>query len=184
MLKDLLFGLWFFLPAGFANATPVFASRLAFLNFLDYPLDHNKTLNGKRIFGPHKTYRGLVTGVLIGVLTAWLQFLLYSNNAWLKANISMADGLGFSLLAGLLLSFGALGGDAVKSFIKRRLGKPAGSSWAPFDQLDYVIGGLTLYSLLDVLDPIQYLAVAFVWFIVHPLATSVAWLLRLKDSPI
>lgn len=184
MLKDLLFGLWFFLPAGFANAAPVFASRLRFLDFLDYPLDHNKTFKNKRIFGPHKTYRGLVTGVFIGILTAWLQFSIYSDNTWLRVNIDMPGGFGFSLLAGLLLSFGALGGDAVKSFFKRQLGKAAGSSWAPFDQLDYVIGGLALYSLVDVLDPPQYLAVAFVWVVMHPLATTVAWLLRLKDSPI
>ena len=38
--------------------------------------------------------------------------------------------------------FGALGGDALKSLIKRRCGIPPGKPWVPADQLDFVVGGL------------------------------------------
>jgi CDP-2,3-bis-(O-geranylgeranyl)-sn-glycerol synthase len=45
---------------------------------------------------------------------------------------------------GLLFGLGAMGGDSVKSFIKRRIGIPPGRPWVPFDQLDFVLGALAL----------------------------------------
>ncbi|HLF15969.1 MAG TPA: CDP-archaeol synthase, partial [Candidatus Thermoplasmatota archaeon] len=41
-----------------------------------------------------------------------------------------------------LVGFMALVGDAVKSYFKRRRGKPRGTPWVPFDQLDFVVFGL------------------------------------------
>jgi CDP-2,3-bis-(O-geranylgeranyl)-sn-glycerol synthase len=37
---------------------------------------------------------------------------------------------------------GALTGDLLKSFAKRRIGKEPGESWAGFDQYDFVAGAL------------------------------------------
>ena len=39
MIKDILFVLWFFLPAGLANMAPIFAARLPYLRKLSFPLD-------------------------------------------------------------------------------------------------------------------------------------------------
>ena len=45
---------------------------------------------------------------------------------------------------GLLLGSGALIGDAVKSFFKRKEGIKPGNRFIPWDQLDYSIGSLVL----------------------------------------
>jgi len=40
------------------------------------------------------------------------------------------------------ICFGALIGDIVESFFKRRIGKVRGQDWIPFDQLDFILGAL------------------------------------------
>jgi hypothetical protein len=48
------------------------------------------------------------------------------------------------LATGLRFGFGAVAGDAAKSFFKRRLAIAPGSPWIPFDQLDFAVGALVL----------------------------------------
>jgi hypothetical protein len=57
-MKDILFALWFFLPAGLANAAPVFANKIPGSEWLAVPIDGGKHFRGKRITGNHKTIRG------------------------------------------------------------------------------------------------------------------------------
>ena len=40
------------------------------------------------------------------------------------------------------ICFGALLGDIVESFFKRRVGRKRGENWIPFDQLDFILGVL------------------------------------------
>lgn len=80
------------------------------------PVDRNRTWrDGKPILGPHKTYRGLVGGVLAGALAGWLLGL----TGWLGA-------------LGALLS---MGGDLLTSFVKRRLALPSGDVSPGLDQV-------------------------------------------------
>jgi CDP-diglyceride synthetase len=125
MTSSLLFALWFFSPAGIANAAPILAAKTPGLRRFNTPLD-----------------------------------------------------LGF------LLALGALLGDLIKSMVKRRVGVPSGRSWFPYDQLDYIIGGLLLSACVVVLHASQYVWVVFVYFGVHLLASYIGYLLKLKDSPI
>lgn len=49
---------------------------------------------------------------------------------------------------GLVMGLGVALGDHIKSFVKRRLGKPPGSPWWP-DRIDFAVGGgvaMLLYS--------------------------------------
>ena len=184
MLESLLFGWWFFIPAGFANMAPVFANKIPALKWLGKPIDHGKTFRGKRIFGDHKTYRGFIVGVTTGILVALLQYWVISELGWPNIELPIKLEAKRYAIIGALLGFGALFGDAVKSFFKRQFNIPSGQTWAPFDQIDYVIGGLAFYSLIDTLSIEQYLSVAFVWVVLHPIATFIGWLLKLKDSPL
>ena len=185
MLGNILFALWYFLPAGFANAAPVFANKIPLLQKLGMPIDAGKSFRGKRIFGDHKTVRGFAAGVLIGSLTGLIQYLLYTHLGWVQ-NFSLIvyTSAWQSLLLGALLGFGALFGDAVKSFFKRQFSVASGKSWFPFDQIDYIIGGLLFGSIIIDLPHSDYLWIGLVWFLIHPVATFVGWLLGLKDSPI
>lgn len=182
--RDLLFVLWFFLPAGLANMTPVFAAKLPLLRTLDFPLDGYATFRGKRVFGGHKTVRGLLSGILVGILTVYLQVALYIAFPLLKSFVSLDYTTIRPWLLGLLASLGALLGDAARSFFKRQLGIAPGKSWFPFDQLDYIVGGSALTALYVRLTPLQYLLLIALWFFLHPLATLLGYWMKLKDSPI
>jgi hypothetical protein len=76
IVKDSVFVLWFFLPAGLGNVAPIIAAKLPCLAAWSFPLDGYATFRGKRLFGEHKTVRGLLSGLLVGIATAALQVIL------------------------------------------------------------------------------------------------------------
>jgi CDP-2,3-bis-(O-geranylgeranyl)-sn-glycerol synthase len=184
-VQEILFALWFFAPAGVANTAPVFANKIPLLRKLGMPIDGGKTFRGKRIFGDHKTIRGFLVGILAGFVVAGIQMLLYANFDWFY---SISGSIDYSnpsiLLLGALLGFGALAGDSVKSFFKRQVGVKSGQSWFPYDQIDYIFGGILLTLPFVSISAMQYLVILLVWFLIHPVATFIGWLLKLKDSPI
>ncbi len=143
--------IYFFLPAGFANMAPVFVQKI---NLLAAPLDMRITIGGVRILGDNKTVRGLVAGILLGVGIAYLQ------SFHLIPQLEITDYDNWMVL-GFLQSVGALLGDAVKSFFKRRAGIAPGQPWFPYDQIDFVVGAIALTSLL-VSIPISMIIAAII----------------------
>jgi CDP-2,3-bis-(O-geranylgeranyl)-sn-glycerol synthase len=184
MWSNILLALWFFLPAGIANATPVFAKKISWLDKLNYPIDFKKELNGIRIFGDNKTFRGLISGIVMAILTAGIMQYIYNNSEDLRTTL----GFDFSsinfIVYGFLAGMGALLGDAIKSFFKRRVNIKPGSTWFPFDQIDYIVGGIIFLMPLIMLTLEQYLITFFVWFGMHLISTYIGYLLKLKDKPI
>ena len=78
-MKIVLAVLWFFLPAGLGNLAPILATKIPALKKYTYPLDFGRKFRKKRIFGDHKTIRGLVAGVIVGIATVYLQVILYNS---------------------------------------------------------------------------------------------------------
>jgi CDP-2,3-bis-(O-geranylgeranyl)-sn-glycerol synthase len=184
-MNVILFALWFFLPAGLANSAPVFASRLPLLRNLTFPLDFGASFREKRVFGVNKTWRGLMSGIVIATFTLWVQQYLYVHTGWAKTISGSIDYSSLPiLLLGPLFGLGALLGDAVESFFKRQRGVPSGESWFPFDQFDYVIGGLLASSLVVQLTLQEYVAICAVWFCLHILSVYIGFLIGLRDSKI
>jgi CDP-2,3-bis-(O-geranylgeranyl)-sn-glycerol synthase len=185
MINDILFALWFFLPAGVANVTPILAVKVPLLKAWNTPLDLGRSFKGKRLLGDHKTWRGIVSGVIMGTLFAGFQGYLFDQSVWVQ---SISQSVNYDsasiLLLGFLLSLGALGGDALKSLLKRQLSVKSGESWFPFDQLDYIVGGLILSALVVQIPVINYLWILILWFGLHLLFSYIGYLLKLKDSPI
>jgi hypothetical protein len=176
MMQYVLLALWFFLPAGVANATPVIA-RFAFKNW-DAPIDFGATYKGKQLLGPNKTWRGLICGTLAACLLAALQYFV-----WLPPALE-AKSLGFMVTLGGVIGLGALIGDSVESFFKRQAGLASGQSWFPFDQTDYIIGGL-LFSLFLILLPWQvYMWVFVLYFGIHLVTVYLFYKLGIRDKPI
>jgi len=182
--NDVLLALWIFLPAGLANATPVFASKLPVLKNWEYPVDFNKSFRGTRIFGKNKTVRGFVTGILIAILTAWLLQQWYLNDPVIRSALGFNFGSLNPVLFGFLSGFGGLTGDAIKSFFKRRTSIKPGESWFPFDQIDYIIGGIIFLLPYVRLSLLQYLLILILYFLLHLISTFIGFLLKLKDKPI
>lgn len=70
--------------------------------------------DGRPVFGPHKTWRGLAGGILA------------AGSAGMLLSVGFATGAAFGLLALL--------GDLLSSFLKRRLGRSSGQSTPILDQ--------------------------------------------------
>lgn len=134
---------YFALPIYLANAAPVLVGKLPWLN---QPIDGGRLYRGQPLLGSHKTWKGLVLGTFIAILVVLVQSWASHYPFFAKLSLINYGEISAPLL-GFLMGFGALAGDAAKSFLKRRLGFPPGSVWVPFDQLDFMIGGLALTSL-------------------------------------
>ncbi|MBI2655493.1 CDP-archaeol synthase [Candidatus Woesearchaeota archaeon] len=129
---------YFMLPAYFANMAPVMVKKIG---LFDFPVDFGKKVNGGRVLGSHKTFRGFIFGIAFAVIVAYIQFLLQDVEFF--RNLSFFDYDSW-LLLGFLMGFGALAGDSIKSFFKRRIGIKPGERFIPFDQIDFVLGVFAL----------------------------------------
>ncbi|HSX28128.1 MAG TPA: CDP-archaeol synthase [Candidatus Saccharimonadales bacterium] len=185
MGKDILFALWFFAPAGIANASPIFVSRFPGLKNLNTPMDFGATWRGKRLFGKNKTWRGLISGMVMATVTLALQQYAVRHFGWAQTLTRQIDYAKLPLfVVGPLLGAGALIGDAVESFFKRQREVPPGHAWFPFDQIDYVVGGAIAMLPFVRLHMWQYVWLVVVWIVLHLLASYVGFLLHLKERPI
>ena len=136
MSHEVLQVLYFFVPAYLANMAPVLVQ--GHLVRLDRPLDGGRMLWGERMLGAHKTWRGIVAGVVVGFAAFVVQRALY-DAGWLRA-LAPVDYATLPLSTGLALGLGTGVGDAVKSFFKRRIAIAPGEPWVGFDQLDFMVG--------------------------------------------
>lgn len=184
-MHELLFALWFFLPAGLANAAPIFAASLPWLRKFNAPIDGGKTYRGHRILGSHKTWRGLIVGIIVATATLWAQQYALAHSTWLHTMLDQVDYASLPvLIVGPLFAIGALGGDALESFFKRQRNIAPGRGWFPFDQTDYIIGGaLATYPYIQ-LHFTQYIVLLLIWLLVHVVASYIGFLLHLKERPI
>ena len=129
-----------------------------------------KFSDGRRILGDGKTTRGFAGGLIVGTIVGLLQ------------GIAEAP-LGEHLLLGFLLALGALLGDLVSSFIKRRLDIERGGAAPGLDQLGFAVVALILATPVKVLT---WQAIAVILIITPPihLATNfVGYKLGLKSRP-
>lgn len=123
---------WMIFPAYMANGMPLLLGGVP-----RHAVDNGRRLpDGERIFGDGKTVEGLVVGITFGVLTG-------------LAEGAITGSLKFYLLAGLTLGTGAMLGDLIGSFIKRRLKMRWGKPLPLMDQLSFLAGALLLYGFLN-----------------------------------
>lgn len=148
-------------PAYVANGAPVIFGGGA-------PLDLNKKLGGKPIFGKHKTIRGLVAGLLAGFVMAFIESFF----------------LPYMLPVGILLSIGAMSGDLLGSFVKRRIGSKEGSQIILLDQYPFLVLALLLaYPLGRTPGIYGILFLVVLTGVLHVLTNFSAYKMRLKKVP-
>lgn len=183
MFRLIISSLYFFLPAYFTNMTPPLAKRFRVFDFLDKPIDSNKTFNNKPILGAHKTWRGLVAGIIVGILVVYLQKWFYQFS-WIK-EISLFNYEKINvLLLGFLLSFGAVLSDLFFAFLKRRLNLKPGAKFIPFDQINYVIGAYIFFSLTSFfeIDNLVWIVLLISTFFLHIIINRLGYHLRLHKA--
>lgn len=185
MLQDILFALWFLLPAAVANMAPILTAAIPAFKHWNAPLDGGRTFRGVAIFGSHKTWRGLISGIVLATLTLYLQQVLVAHTNWTSF---ITGSLRYetlpTLILGPLFALGALGGDAVESFFKRQRGIKSGGTWVPFDQIDYIIGAIIASLPIFIATPSQYFWMLLIWFVMHLVFSYAGWLMKLKKQPI
>jgi len=111
------------------------------------PIDFGKNWrDGRRILGDGKTWNGLFVGAFFGITGGFgiTIVAIYANNSKEFAFLGLNDFGRFPVMIPIICSicFGALLGDIIESFLKRRIGKNRGEDWIPFDQLDFILGVL------------------------------------------
>jgi CDP-2,3-bis-(O-geranylgeranyl)-sn-glycerol synthase len=112
--------IYIYLPAYIANATPVLLGG-------GPPLDGGRTwVDNQPLLGDHKTIRGTLSGIAVGITVGILQK---------------------QLIRGVLLSVGAIGGDIIVSFIKRRFKLKPGAMFPIADQMGFIVFAVLLVSL-------------------------------------
>jgi len=138
--------IYFFLPAYLANMAPVVV--VGRFEWLAGPIDGGRTWRGVRIFGDHKTWRGLVAGVVVGMIVFAAQRATYQLGY--LHTLALIDYAAFDpLLPGFLLGLGT--GLATPSSPSSSAGRHrAGCELARFDQLDFMAGAYLFIALIVV----------------------------------
>lgn len=184
MIESIFFSLWFFAPAGFANLAAFVAGKIPSLKRFNFPVDCYIKIGGKRLLGDHKTVRGFVAAILFGIIACAIEIFFYSNFFSLREIIPIDYYTINPFILGTLLGGGALVGDLIKSFFKRRIDIEPGKSWFPFDQIDYIIGGIAFSLFYIQLSFGEYVILFIIWFLIHPLITSLGYIFKLRHEPL
>lgn len=158
---------WMIFPAYMANGVPLLLGGVP-----RHAVDNGRHFSdGERIFGDGKTIEGLGVGVTFGILTGLAEGMIQGD-------------LRFYLLAGLTLGAGAMLGDLLGSFAKRRLKMRWGKPAPLLDQLSFLAGALLLYGLALGWPTLPQLAVLIVATLVLHVSTNLfAFIFGLKHVP-
>jgi len=172
---------YFFLPAYFTNMTPPLIRRVGIFNFLDKPVDFGRKFKGQPILGKNKSWRGVIFGVIFGILVAGLQLWLYRFP--LIKEISFFDYSRINIfLFGFLISAGAVFGDLFFAFIKRRLRMEPGQRFIPFDQTNYVIGAALFLTAFLKINILIWITIFILTLFLHLIFNRVGYLLGLHQN--
>ncbi len=173
--------LYFMWPGGMGNMIPIPVARYKIFEFLNVPIDFGAKLRGKRIFGDHKTFRGFFFGIVIGACIGALQSYLYRYEFFRDISLFDYSNVKLAALLGAMQGLGALVGDSVESFFKRQVDVKPGQSWFPFDQIDYIIGAF-FFSLPFVdLSWGFFIAIVFLYAILHIISHAIGYLLGMNE---
>ena len=164
-MQRLLELLYLMLPAYFANMAPPFAK---FWHGWNRPIQ-------RKWLGEHKTVVGFALGVLAAIAIAFAQSRidfaidrLWPAGAW--AGVGLASGLG------------AMIGDSLKSFFKRRMGIAPGARWIPADQLDFVIGALIALSFFVELTIADVVPIFVFTFLADIAVNQISYRAGIRDT--
>ncbi|MDV0441189.1 CDP-2,3-bis-(O-geranylgeranyl)-sn-glycerol synthase [Methanorbis furvi] len=176
ILATFVSAFWIMVPAYVANAGAVpFGGGT--------PVDFGKCAkDGRRYLGDGKTWRGLIGGIFVGVLFGLLQIFLATTFHW--------DWLPQQTIVTITaLATGALLGDMVKSYFKRRSGKGRGEKWPIADMYDLVAGSLILLVICAWPWVMEYITIwvfiaILIWTpLLHRGANIIGYLIGIKQVP-
>lgn len=168
--------IWFVIPIYAANA-------FATLSRGKKPIDGGKKfIDGQPLFGPGKTWEGLILGCTIGILIATLEMIAYPYLPWNLSNTHLQI-VPMTPVLGFFLGLGAIVGDLAGSFVKRRMKIPRGKPAPLLDQEDFLIGAFAFTFLITPLKIEWFVILLILTPVLHLIANAIAYLLRIKNVP-
>jgi hypothetical protein len=146
-----------------ANGTPIVAKKI-FRPRFSFPLDAGTIFfDGRPLFGPSKTIRGILISVLITTAIAPL--------------------IGLDLTIGAIVAGAAMAGDLFSSFVKRRLNFPPSSQALGLDQVpESLFPMLACCDALSLTIPDIVLGVG-VFFIGELILSRLLYQVHVRDEP-
>ena len=174
--------IWLGLPAWVANATPVLGGG-------GRPIDGGRHLrDGRRLFGKGKTVRGFIVGLIFGTLTGLAQFyaapyLRPLLVMFVTITPDMDYVLSMQIPVAVLMSFGALTGDLLGSFIKRRIGVESGDPSPVMDQLGFIIMALIFAAPIFEPSSVFVMILIVTTLFIHWVSNVLGYLIGLKKHP-
>lgn len=166
----ILSSLYFIAPTYLANMFPVFFTKAGLP--LGMPVS-------EKYFGKNKSYRGFYAGYLGALLILIIQKYLY--NKGIGVEISLLDYSQINIwLYAFLFGIGAITGDVIESFFKRRIGVKSGAPWVPFDQLDFIVGALIFLMPFYILPWQNILVILLFTPLLHFLSNLTGYALGIK----
>jgi len=146
-----------------ANGSPVVAKRILGEAYAT-PIDGStRFVDGRPLFGPSKTIRGVVVSLLVTALGAPL--------------------LGLHFRVGLLVAAAAMAGDLLSSFLKRRFDLAPSSKATGLDQIPESLFPLLACRSALSLTAIDIAAGCVIFFVGEVLLSHLFFRLRLRDRP-
>ena len=146
-----------------ANGTPVIAKNLL-RHRLQVPLDGGvKFFDGQPLLGHSKTIRGALFSILFTTVAG------------------LVFGMGW--VVGLVIGVGAMSGDLVSSFLKRRMKMPASSQAMGLDQLPESVIPLVACIQLLSLTWADVTIVTAAFFVAEFVFSKILFRLHIRDRP-
>jgi CDP-2,3-bis-(O-geranylgeranyl)-sn-glycerol synthase len=156
-------GLQLLLLVAAANTAPLVAKRLLHQRW-SWPLDGGlRFIDGRPLLGPSKTVRGVLSALLLCVLAA--------------------PALGLAPGAGAVVALGAMAGDVLSSFLKRRLAIPSSGKAYGLDQIPEVIVPLLLVRTMVPVPLSIVAAVTLLFLLLEPPLARFWHRLGWRDEP-
>lgn len=162
-MDDLSLSVRLLLILGVANSVPILVKRLLGTRW-SAPLDAGWRLkDGRPLLGASKTVRGFVSAVAGSAIVAAL--------------------LGFSPGLGAVVGAFSMLGDALSSFVKRRLGIAPSGRATGLDQIPEALLPLLVIRGTLALSWLQIAAITLAFFVLDVLLSRLAFRLGLRDRP-
>ncbi len=167
---------WILIPAYAANGFPPLSRGKHPLDFYRNFSDH------RRMFGAGKTVEGTFLGIVAGTAYGYLETLLYPTFQQ-AANFYGTSLPTMNIFVAFMIALGAICGDLVGSFIKRRMNLPRGKEVLLLDQLNFVIGAAVFSFAFTQISLWMFLIMILITPIIHRIVNIIGYLLKLKNEP-
>ena len=167
--------IWLIIPAYAANG-------LAPLSKGMHPIDGGKKFRGKELFGPGKTWEGLIFGTIVAILIAFIMAGAQNLLPW-GLSPQPLNIVSMSALLGLFLGLGSMIGDVAGSFIKRRFALKRGSAAPILDQDDFIVGSLLFAAIIIPIAWQWAVLLLIITPIFHLIANIIGYFCKIKNRP-